>query len=209
MQHEGPPVLSIENYVCTAHICRWDPVTRTASPLSLDLPKVAAREYGEYNPHRFAAVIARFSLTVPESHDLQACTILQFEPGRIVVTGCKSEAAASLAAHRAKGIIADIVGVHVNYLALINLQVQNVVASASIGKKVALDDVATAEYITSLYNPSKFPGVRIKLWLNGRTMAMLLFDSGSTVYTGAHSVYEALAIHILGLSLIEPFVHRE
>lgn len=67
----------------------------------------------------------------------------------------------------------------------VDIKIENIVSSASIGKDVVLDEISEAlEGVT--FNKDQFPGLVFKL-KNPKTAA-LIFSSGKLVCTGAKSV---------------------
>ena len=66
-----------------------------------------------------------------------------------------------------------------------NLQVQNIVATASLGKDVSLTKLAKSQSNTE-YNPEQFPGLVLRI--KKPKSAVLVFSSGNLVCTGTKSV---------------------
>src|SRR3990167_5027282 len=66
-----------------------------------------------------------------------------------------------------------------------NLSVQNIVATASLGKPVQLTRLARVQSNTE-YNPEQFPGLVLRI--KKPKSAVLVFSSGNLVCTGTKSV---------------------
>lgn len=66
-----------------------------------------------------------------------------------------------------------------------NLQVQNIVATASLGEDVSLTKLAKSNSNTE-YNPEQFPGLVLRI--KKPKSAVLVFSSGNLVCTGTKSV---------------------
>jgi transcription initiation factor TFIID TATA-box-binding protein len=66
-----------------------------------------------------------------------------------------------------------------------NLSVQNIVATASLGKPVSLTKLARSQSNTE-YNPEQFPGLVLRI--EKPKSAVLVFSSGNLVCTGTKSV---------------------
>jgi len=66
-----------------------------------------------------------------------------------------------------------------------NLSVQNIVATASLGKPVSLTKLARTQTNTE-YNPEQFPGLVLRV--KKPKSAVLVFSSGNLVCTGTKSI---------------------
>ena len=66
-----------------------------------------------------------------------------------------------------------------------DLKVQNIVATASLGKEVSLVKLARSEANTE-YNPEQFPGLVLRI--KKPKSAVLVFSSGNLVCTGTKSI---------------------
>lgn len=66
-----------------------------------------------------------------------------------------------------------------------NLSVQNIVATASLGKPVSLTKLARTQTNTE-YNPEQFPGLVLRI--KKPKSAVLVFSSGNLVCTGTKSI---------------------
>ncbi|MCH7567981.1 MAG: TATA-box-binding protein [Nanoarchaeota archaeon] len=67
-----------------------------------------------------------------------------------------------------------------------NLKVQNIVATASLGKPVSLTKLARMHSGNTEYNPEQFPGLVLRV--KKPKSAVLVFSSGNLVCTGTKSV---------------------
>ncbi|MSS75313.1 TATA-box-binding protein [Candidatus Pacearchaeota archaeon] len=70
-------------------------------------------------------------------------------------------------------------------MATSDLKVQNIVATASLGKEVSLTKLARSQSNTE-YNPEQFPGLVLRI--EKPKSAVLVFSSGNLVCTGTKSV---------------------
>lgn len=68
-----------------------------------------------------------------------------------------------------------------------NLSVQNIVATASLGKPVSLTKLARTQTNTE-YNPEQFPGLVLRV--KKPKSAVLVFSSGNLVCTGTKSIVQ-------------------
>ena len=66
-----------------------------------------------------------------------------------------------------------------------NLKIQNIVATASLGKRVPLVKFASSQ-ANSEYNPEQFPGLVLRI--KKPKSAVLVFSSGNLVCTGTKSI---------------------
>lgn len=165
------PVISIENVVASASVNQ-----------NIDLLEIQ-RVFPdvEYHPEQFPGLV--FRLKVPKT------ATLIFSSGKMVCTGAKSEAQAIKAVNTVvqklrKG------GIDIRNEAVIDIQ--NIVASASLGGRVKLEEAALT-LPRSMYEPEQFPGL-IHRMLEPKTV-ILLFASGKLVCTGAkkeEEVYQAV-----------------
>ncbi len=154
-------LISIENVVASASINQTvdlNQITRSFSDV-------------EYHPDQFPGLV--FRLKVPKT------ATLIFSSGKMVCTGAKSEDQAMKAVRTVvqklrKGSI-DIRNEPI-------IDIQNIVASASLGGKVHLEEAARL-LPKSMYEPEQFPGL-IHRMADPKTV-ILLFASGKLVCTGA------------------------
>lgn len=165
------PIISIENVVASATVNQTvdlNQITRNFSDV-------------EYHPDQFPGLV--FRLKVPKT------ATLIFSSGKMVCTGAKSEEQAIKAVRLVvqklrKG------GVDIRNEPII--EIQNIVASASLGGKVHLEEAAR-QLPRSMYEPEQFPGL-IHRMSDPKTV-ILLFASGKLVCTGAKKeaeVYRAV-----------------
>jgi transcription initiation factor TFIID TATA-box-binding protein len=72
-----------------------------------------------------------------------------------------------------------------------DLKIQNIVATASLGKPVSLTKLARSQSNTE-YNPEQFPGLVLRV--KEPKSAVLVFSSGNLVCTGTKSVAQVRAV---------------
>jgi len=138
----------------------------------LNLEKIAERvPYAEYSPEQFPGLVLR--LQRPKT------ATLIFSSGKMVCTGAKSETEV----HKAVRAIIKLLknhGIKVEGEPII--EVQNIVASASLK---ALVDLEQAAYLleNSMYEPEQFPGLIYRM--GDPKVVLLIFSSGKVVCTGA------------------------
>lgn len=126
------------------------------------------------NDKRFAALI--FRITDPRR------ALLIFNSGQIVCTGAKREHEAIFLI---KNFIEEIYLRKIRYdIELINIKLENVVASYHIGKKLNLEEIANDLQADVTYAPEKFPGL-ILLKNEFGKMKILFFKSGKVIIVGA------------------------
>src|SRR5579864_454461 len=165
------PIVSIENVVASASVDQridLNVITQT-------FPDV------EYHPDQFPGLV--FRIKSPKT------ATLIFSSGKMVCTGAKSEeqsikAVKTVVQKLRKGSI-DIRNEPI-------IDIQNIVASASLGGKVHLEEAAR-QLPKSMYEPEQFPGL-IHRMADPKTV-ILLFASGKLVCTGAKKeaeVYRAV-----------------
>ena len=164
-------LISIENVVASASVSQ-----------TLDLNQIT-RSFSdvEYHPDQFPGLV--FRLKFPKT------ATLIFSSGKFVCTGSKSSDQAAKAVNTVvqklrKGGI-DIRNEPVTV-------VQNIVASATLGGKVHLEEAARL-LPKSMYEPEQFPGL-IHRMADPKTV-ILLFASGKLVCTGGKTeadVYRAV-----------------
>ena len=165
------PLISIENVVASASVNQridLNEITRL-------FPDV------EYHPEQFPGLV--FRIKAPKT------ATLIFNSGKMVCTGAKSE-------EQSRKAVAMVVqklrksGIKVENEA--EVEVQNIVASASLGGRVKLEEAALT-LPRSMYEPEQFPGL-IHRMSEPKTV-ILLFASGKLVCTGAkkeEDVYKAV-----------------
>ncbi len=165
------PIISIENVVASASIDQkvdLNAITRL-------FPDV------EYHPDQFPGLV--FRLKTPKT------ATLIFSSGKMVCTGAKSEDQAFKAV---KTVVQKLRKGGIEVLNEATIQIQNIVASASLGGRVHLEEAAR-QLKRSMYEPEQFPGL-IHRMSEPKTV-ILLFASGKLVCTGAkkeEEVYQAV-----------------
>ncbi|HDI02324.1 MAG TPA: TATA-box-binding protein [Ignisphaera sp.] len=135
----------------------------------------------EYNPDQFPGLIFRL--------DNPKVTALIFKSGKMVVTGAKSTAELIRAV---KKIIRTLIKYGVPITGRPRIQIQNIVASASLGVEVALEKAAFL-LSNTMYEPEQFPGLIHRM--SEPHVVLLIFSSSKMVITGAKSeeeVYQAV-----------------
>ena len=156
--------IKIENVVASASL---------GVPIKLE--KVVANLEGiEYEPEQFPGLVLRMK-------DPTAAALV-FSSGKIVCTGAKSP-------KDAKIVIAKIVykmnklGFRIpkNY----SVRLENIVASAKLGRELNLDIIAFALENTE-YEPEQFPGLVYRM--DDPKVTFLLFGSGKIICTGGRSI---------------------
>src|SRR3990172_6987358 len=156
--------IKIENVVASASL---------GVPIKLE--KLVANMDGiEYEPEQFPGLVLR--TTDPKA------AALVFSSGKIVCTGAKSPKDAKL-------VIAKIV-VKMNRLGYkvpknYRVQLENIVASAKLGRELNLDVIAFALENTE-YEPEQFPGLVYRM--DDPKVTFLLFGSGKIICTGGRSI---------------------
>lgn len=166
------PIISIENVVASASIDQRVDLNQ----ITRNFPDV------EYHPDQFPGLV--FRLKAPKT------ATLIFSSGKMVCTGAKSEDQAMKAV---KTVVLRLRkgGIDISNEPII--VIQNIVASASLGGKVHLEEAART-LPKSMYEPEQFPGL-IHRMPDPKTV-ILLFASGKLVCTGAKKegeVYRAVS----------------
>eukprot|EP01012_Entosiphon_sulcatum_P056077 TRINITY_DN7909_c0_g1_i1.p1 TRINITY_DN7909_c0_g1~~TRINITY_DN7909_c0_g1_i1.p1 ORF type:complete len:293 (+),score=66.58 TRINITY_DN7909_c0_g1_i1:38-880(+) len=154
----------IENCVCQCHL-----------GTNLDLREIAIRARNmEYNPQSFSACVMR--MREPRA------TALIFSTGKMILTGCKSEEEAKLAAKKCARLIQKL-GFNVRFL---QYRVQNVVALIDVRFPIRLEQLHRRYLTESTYEPEVFPSLTYRL--TEPKLTAMIFCSGKVVFTGARSV---------------------
>ena len=157
-----------------------------SSSLEKDIPLIKLAEAlpnTEYNPEQFPGLVMR--IKEPKT------SALIFSSGKIVCTGAKSM---SKVRESVKKIIQNVEKIKVKITVEPKIQVQNMVASGSIGMDLNLNALAL-ELENTEYEPEQFPGLVYKLPSTRATF--LLFSNGKIVCTGTRSeskLREAVAL---------------
>ncbi len=156
--------IRIENVVASATL-------RVDIPLEVVVKKL---EGVEYEPEQFPGVVLR--MKQPKT----ACLI--FSSGKLVCTGAKSPKETKEAVENVVKMLRKIgIKVPKNY----RVDIQNIVASAKLGRDINLDSVAF-ELENAEYEPEQFPGLVYRI--DEPRVAFLLFSSGKIVCTGAKTI---------------------
>jgi transcription initiation factor TFIID TATA-box-binding protein len=135
----------------------------------------------EYKPEQFPGLV--FRLKKPKT------ATLIFNSGKMVCTGAKSERQAKKAVRK---VVQELKNNGILIIGKASIQVQNIVASASIGGRIDLEKSAYSLGRT-MYEPEQFPGLIFRM--SSPKVVILLFASGKLVCTGAKKedeVYEAV-----------------
>ena len=147
-----------------------------SSSLEKDIPLIKLAEAlpnTEYNPEQFPGLVMR--IKDPKT------SALIFSSGKIVCTGAKSMAKVR---ESVKKIIQNVEKIKVKITVDPKIQVQNMVASGSVGMDLNLNALAL-ELENTEYEPEQFPGLVYKLPETRATF--LLFSNGKIVCTGTRS----------------------
>jgi transcription initiation factor TFIID TATA-box-binding protein len=125
----------------------------------------------EYRPEQFPGLV--FRLKKPKT------ATLIFNSGKMVCTGAKSENQAKKAVRK---VVQELKENGILITGKVEIQVQNIVASASLGGRIDLEKSAFTLGRT-MYEPEQFPGLIYRMDLP--KVVILLFASGKLVCTGA------------------------
>lgn len=176
-------------------------VTTATLNMNIDLTQVAWKLNGEYHPSSFAAVQLRL---------LKPCsTALIFGSGRIVCTGSQSESVSLMNIWVFVRLIRN--AVHPN-LRIKSISIQNIVASATLGCYVRIDQLAKKYVLDSLLDVSLFPGLRLSV--EEPKIKILVFIRGKIVLTGGKTRNDLLHAFGIAKDIIqhfctsEPFSHK-
>ncbi len=139
----------------------------------IDLSKIAqTKAKTEYNPEQFPGLVYRI--------DEPKTATLIFSSGRMVSTGAKSVKEVYKAVNKIVSELqkSEVLGDNVEP----EIEIQNVVASASLGAELNLE---LAAYTLSdvIYEPEQFPGLIYRM--KDPKVVILLFTTGKLVITGA------------------------
>jgi transcription initiation factor TFIID TATA-box-binding protein len=161
---------------------------------------VTAFPEAEYRPEQFPGVI--FRIKKPKT------ATLIFSSGKMVCTGARSE----LEAMRAlRSVVRTLQRGGIVITGKPEIKVVNVVASASLGRRVDLVGFYEAERGMGgkiIYEPEQFPGLIYRI--SEPKAVILLFTSGKLVCTGARKEEEVLlAIEKIHQRLEEKAVYME
>jgi len=135
----------------------------------------------EYKPEQFPGLV--FRLKKPKT------ATLIFNSGKMVCTGAKSESQARKAVNK---VVQELKNNGIIIVGKPEIQIQNIVASASLQGHVDLEKSAYSLGKT-MYEPEQFPGLIYRM--DDPHVVILLFASGKLVCTGAkkeEEVYRAV-----------------
>jgi transcription initiation factor TFIID TATA-box-binding protein len=144
----------------------------------------------EYRPEQFPGLV--FRIKRPKT------ATLIFNSGKMVCTGAKSEKEARRAV---MNVIKELKKGGIIIIRKPEVKIQNIVASASLGGRVDLEQAVGALGKT-MYEPEQFPGLIYRM--DEPKVVILIFASGNLVCTGAkkeQDVYDA--VHKLHVNLEE------
>ncbi len=143
----------------------------------IPLEKMAASlSNTEYNPEQFPGLVLRI-------RDPKTSSLI-FSSGKIVCTGAKSFEEVDQSIQK---IIEAVAKINIKIDIKPKIEVQNLVASSSIGGNLNLNSLAMKLSNTD-YEPEQFPGLVYKLMDAKATF--LLFSNGKVVCTGTKSEAE-------------------
>jgi transcription initiation factor TFIID TATA-box-binding protein len=145
--------------------------------INIDIQKLSTEVSGIDNPKRFPGVIYR--LTDPK------LSMLIFRTGKVICSGARSKADIDRAVEQ---LLAKLKEGKIKVTEKPKVQIQNIVASASLNFRVNLDQLAMDCEDTE-YEPEQFPGLIFRL-AEPKTV-MLIFKSGKMIVTGAKTVAQA------------------
>jgi transcription initiation factor TFIID TATA-box-binding protein len=153
--------IKIENVVGTAKLNQ-----------RIDLNAVVKGYPGvEYSPEQFPGLV--FRLKRPKT------ATLIFNSGKMVCTGAKSEKESRRAVMK---VVKELKKSGIIIIGKPELKIVNIVASASLGGRVELEESAYSLGRT-MYEPEQFPGLIYRM--DEPKVVILLFASGKLVCTGA------------------------
>tara|TARA_Y100000294_G_C8443108_1_gene291599 strand:- start:140 stop:727 length:588 start_codon:yes stop_codon:yes gene_type:complete len=157
-------------------------VVSTSLEHDIPLEKMAATlSNTEYNPEQFPGLVIR--IKDPKT------SALIFSSGKVVCTGARNMADVDASI---KKIIKSLHKININITVKPVIQIQNMVASGSIGMDLNLNTLAM-KLTNAEYEPEQFPGLVYKLGDKegpGRA-TFLLFSNGKIVCTGTKSEEDA------------------
>ena len=135
----------------------------------------------EYRPEQFPGLV--FRIRTPKT------ATLIFNSGKMVCTGAKSESESRRAVMT---VVKELKKGGIVIIRKPDLKVVNIVASASLGGKVDLEQ-AVNKLGKTMYEPEQFPGLIYRM--DEPKEVVLIFASGNLVCTGAkkeQDVYDAV-----------------
>ena len=170
--------VTIQNVVATANLNQKVDLTAVVK----SYPSV------EYRPEKFPGAVLR--LRRPKT------AILIFSTGKMVCTGARSGRESRRAIMK---VVRELKKGGIIILHKPDLEVVNIVASASLGGRVELEETCVTLRHT-MYEPEQFPGLIHRM--DEPKVVILIFASGNLVCTGAkkeQDVYDA--VHKLQMNL--------
>jgi transcription initiation factor TFIID TATA-box-binding protein len=135
----------------------------------------------DYRPQQFPGLV--FRLKRPKT------ATLIFSSGKMVCTGAKSEKEARRAVMT---VVKELKKGGIIIIGRPDLKVVNMVASASLGGRIDLEQ-AVSKLVKTMYEPEQFPGLIYRM--DEPKVVILVFASGNLVCTGARreqDVYDAV-----------------
>jgi transcription initiation factor TFIID TATA-box-binding protein len=144
---------------------------------TLDLNSIVkAFPEAEYRPEQFPGVVLK--LQKPK------VATLIFSTGKMVCVGSKSERQAKRVVRK---VVQELKDNGILIMGLPTIRVVNIVASASLGRRI---DIEKAAYILgkTIYEPEQFPGLIYRM--DEPKVVLLLYTNGGIVVTGAKTEYE-------------------
>ena len=167
-------------------------VVSTSLEEDIPLEKMAAKlPNTEYNPEQFPGLVIR--IKDPKT------SALIFSSGKVVCTGAKSM---EKVRESIRQIIKALEKINVKIKIEPEINIQNIVASGSVGMDLNLNTLAMKLKNTE-YEPEQFPGLVYKL--REAKATFLLFSNGKVVCTGTKSeeeVHKALDLLIANLKKV-------
>jgi transcription initiation factor TFIID TATA-box-binding protein len=145
--------------------------------INIDIEKLANTVSGIDNPKRFPGIIYR--ITEPK------LSMLIFRTGKVICSGARSKADIEKAVEQ---LLSKLKEGKIKVTQKPKVEIQNIVASASLDFHVNLDQLAM-ECENTEYEPEQFPGLIFRL-AEPKTV-MLIFKSGRMIVTGAKTVQQA------------------
>lgn len=158
--------IKVENIVATTVIAN-----------QLDLKKVRAYlKGGEFSPKRFPGLI--YHACHPKSG------VLLFSSGKLVCTGTRNVDEVKKVIN---GIVKTLKKHNLDVVAKPPIQVQNIVASADVGRKINLSLFAITFGMERIeYEPEQFPGLVYRA--KDPKVVILVFASGKIIITGGTNI---------------------
>ena len=132
----------------------------------------------KYNPHQFPGLVIRLK-------NPRAASLI-FRSGKVVCTGGKNIEDIKKAI---KEVSSRVAAAGIRVYKKPEIEIQNIVASASLEKKLNLNEIALSWGLENVeYEPEQFPGLVYRM--ENPHVVILLFGSGKLVCTGARKEEE-------------------